>query len=388
MRRMQRKQEKAMKTYETVQAEPQRFEAFTQMLEGEKYSDIQTAHVEGETQEDRLTRAIIERSADAGVDPYLVMSLLKAENGKNGKFFGVKMGEAVDNFEAQLDWAIKIIQHRERSFEQSGAGQLEKGGHYSEEFLIYFSETYSPPPNNPNHFGNLYENYALYSDFKPMDKEKLDKKRKKVREKTPRKKPKGSPDDRRFSIEDVIPDEAYCARVKSYLVQFQGGERVVEAAKLLADPDHDYYKKGPWNTASTCWNWANKVYSVAGFRLYTRGQRKEIFKYSHPEKVLGQYATRGQLEQLQPGDWVYLHVYPVTGGGGDMGDHSLIFLGWEDKENLVAIFADEPKLKDTPHARISTRRLAASGETPVGKSGGKNYYPLIKRGSPGKKCGY
>ncbi len=380
MRQMERKREKALEVYETVQSEPEQFAAFTDMLGNGKYDAIDTSHIEGATQKERLTREIIERSADAGIDPYLVMSLLKAENGDNGKHFGV-LKDNTYNFEAQLDWALKIIGMRERGFD----GEVYRKGHYSEEFLAYFSESYAPSAENPNHFRNLYENYALYAGFTPMTPEELAPMKEKARETAPQKQIEADPDNGKYTIETVIPDEAYRTQVQTHLASFSGGERVAEAARILADKSHALYKKGQWNSGKHCWDWVNKAYTVAGYHWYQRGQKKEHYHYKHPSKQLGEYARREALYDLQPGDWLYLHVAAINKEwGGRAGDHSVIFLRWKNKANLVAEFADAPK--SGKPAKITTRRLA--GDDRVGRSHGKKYYPVIYRNSPGETSSY
>lgn len=383
MNHLERKREKAAKAYDTVQAKPERFSGFTTILGNGKYDYIDTSHVEGATQEQRLTREIIERSADAGVDPYLVMSLLMAENGDNGKHFGVLM-EGADNFEAQLDWALKIIVQNERAFTQSG-GKVEKNGHYSEEFLAYFSENYSPSSENPNHFNNLYQNYARFADFTPAKPEELAAARAEAKKKPAPRQIDISPDNGKYNAEIVIPDEAYRQELLTHLSKFNGGERVAEAARILADKGHPLYKKGPWNTGKHCWDWVNKAYTLAGFHWYQRGQTVQHYNYPHPDKQLGEYARRQELYKLQPGDWLYLNVSSVNKKwGAKAGDHSVIFLRWVDKENLVAEFADNPTANG--HAKISTRRLA--GDDKVGRHGLNSYYPVIYRSSPGVNSTY
>jgi len=139
-----------------------RFKSFMRMVDNKKYADIPTDHIEkGETQAEKLLYRVIEASANAGVDPYLTMSLLKAENGDNGRFFGVMKGEA-EGFEAQLDWAIKLIQEYETRYQGLGKKVREESGRYTVGFLAYFSEIYSPKEENPHHFKNLYENYFSY----------------------------------------------------------------------------------------------------------------------------------------------------------------------------------------------------------------------------------
>lgn len=379
MDQLERKREKAAKSYDTVQAEPERFSGFATMLENGKYDRIDTSHVEGPTQKDRLTREIIERSADAGVDPYLVMSLLMAENGDNGRHFGVLM-EGTENFEAQLDWALKIVVQNEQAFKQSG-GKVEKNGHYSEEFLAYFSENYAPRTENPHHFDNLYQNYALFANFKPASPGDLAAARTEAQKKSPPRQIDASPNNGKYSAEIVIPDEAYRQELLTHLARFSDGERVAEAGRILADKHHPLYKKGQWNTGKHCWDWVNKVYTLAGFHWYQRGQTIQHYNYPHADKQLGEYARREDLYKLKPGDWLYLNVSSVNKNwGAKHGDHSVIFLGWKNKQNLVAEFAGNPKANG--HATIDTRRLA--GDDKVGRDGLHSYYPVVYRTSPGQ----
>jgi|GEM_PF-2456489 len=150
----------AMGAYEN-RNDPQ-FKSFMRMVRGNHYEDIPTDHIEkGETQAEKLLYRVIEASANAGVDPHLTMSLLKAENGDNGRFFGVMKGEA-EGFEAQLDWAIKLIQEYESRYVALGKQARDGNGRYTVGFLAYFSEIYSPKEGNPHHFKNLCKNYFAY----------------------------------------------------------------------------------------------------------------------------------------------------------------------------------------------------------------------------------
>lgn len=155
--------EKVMKQYDKVvrRKDKPRFKAFYRMLHDPKYDDIPIDPLEeGETLEDKLVHRIFEVSASSGVDPYLTMSLLKAENGDGEQFFGIKIPEVI-GFEGQLDWAVKTIKKYELAFKSFFEGGPCRAGHYSVEFLAYFSERYSPL-EQPDHFDNVYKNYFKY----------------------------------------------------------------------------------------------------------------------------------------------------------------------------------------------------------------------------------
>lgn len=162
---LKEKQKTAMQAYE--KRKDPNFNAFMEMVGSPRYADVPTSHIkQGDNQGEKLLYRVIEASANAGIDPYLTMSLLKAENGTKGRFFGVLKEEA-NGFEAQLDWALKLIQEYEVRYPQPGVSNggtaRDANGRYTVDFLAYFSEIYSPSQaNNPYHFNNLCSNYFSY----------------------------------------------------------------------------------------------------------------------------------------------------------------------------------------------------------------------------------
>jgi len=89
-----------------------------------------------------------------------------------------------------------------------------------------------------------------------------------------------------------------------------------------------------------CWNWAEKVYWLAGFPF--KGGNKVIFS------TVGQYegrdcgdqcAKEDQLSKIEPGDWLFINNKNES---DKHGNHSVIFLGWVDEKNQIAEIAACP----------------------------------------------
>ncbi|MFA6528200.1 MAG: M23 family metallopeptidase [Candidatus Gracilibacteria bacterium] len=148
-------------SFEQAKGDP-KFSSFFDMLGDKKYRSVDVDKNEkGKNHAEKLAFHVFEVSADNGVDPYLTMSLLKAENGNNERFFGV-MAEGCEGFEMQLEMAIRMIRTHEMSYKDVSSKEPSINGVYTVDFLAYFSEIYSPSAINSNHFNNLYKNYFSY----------------------------------------------------------------------------------------------------------------------------------------------------------------------------------------------------------------------------------
>lgn len=90
-----------------------------------------------------------------------------------------------------------------------------------------------------------------------------------------------------------------------------------------------------------CWDWVDKVYRIAGF---PKGKREELFS-SVPDYTgynCGKHHASQEYvkKTLKPGDWLFINnrntiwTHPLRNMGS--GNHSVIFLGWADKSNLIA----------------------------------------------------
>ena len=133
------------------------FTSLLNTLGNEKYKDVNEVY--GSPEE--IAHHIMEASAENDIDPSLTMSLLQAENGNDGRFFGVMAG-GCKGFEMQLEMAIRTIKSSEATYEDVSGKKAEKNGVYTVEFIAFFSEIYSPSEGNPNQFNNLYKNYFKY----------------------------------------------------------------------------------------------------------------------------------------------------------------------------------------------------------------------------------
>ncbi len=109
------------------------------------------------------------------------------------------------------------------------------------------------------------------------------------------------------------------------------GQKIVLAAKSLAGKENF--------RGAHCWDWADKVYKAAGFT------HREVFRnlgysgrYGCPrDHCPSVQDLRGG--RLQPGDWIFLNNQNSSDAKGN---HSGIFLGWEDESTGLASIASCP----------------------------------------------
>lgn len=95
---------------------------------------------------------------------------------------------------------------------------------------------------------------------------------------------------------------------------------------------------------SSCWDWIAEVFKRSG--LWPSGKKfYEVFWYpfrgsqyvsSAPSKFLH---SEEYCKVVKPGDWIYIHN---RNRFDSKGNHSVIFLGWEDQDCRKAKVASSP----------------------------------------------
>jgi hypothetical protein len=116
------------------------------------------------------------------------------------------------------------------------------------------------------------------------------------------------------------------------------GRKVLEAVQTALDEGL---------TAANCWDGADKVYQLAGFDLRERGNKIFIGGKGKAEGELRdqipdeQLVEENSLHRLRAGDHLYVHNGNQHDKVGDYetGDHSVVFLDWENKEERIARIA-------------------------------------------------
>ncbi|MBU1017534.1 hypothetical protein KKA33_00725 [Patescibacteria group bacterium] len=105
-------------------------------------------------------------------------------------------------------------------------------------------------------------------------------------------------------------------------------EKMLIGPRILRAVDEAIEKRV---TGIHCWDWADKVYKMAGIT-----ERKTIFdSVDNFDKNTNKQACaqKEQLDNIEPGDWLFINN---NNPHDPKGNHSVIFLGWADKENLIA----------------------------------------------------
>ncbi|MBU1935185.1 hypothetical protein KKF04_03965, partial [Patescibacteria group bacterium] len=339
---MREKRQQALAEFEQNKLE-ERFNGFYEMLEDERYSEISLAHIDyGENNIDKLTYLIFDESINANVDPYLVMALLKTENGQEGKFFGVMIEEAF-NFEGQLDWAIKLIQKHELGYQiYSGAEPRNMEGIYTIEFLAYFSERYSPSSLNPNHFNNLHRIYYSYRDAPLPENVAELRNRGRMQAK----------ENKEYDFEATQLTDEQIAYINEHIEGLPPNERTIMVARILADPEYNLYM-GTDTVAGHCGKWVGWVYSLAGVDKNTI-YRDMSYRKGHENARCGDiHASEEQMDDMQPGDWLWINRPSGI-------NHSVLFLGWNGAlGDRMAITANLRRGKTIP-ADVTTFSLKES----------------------------
>jgi len=153
LERMQKQAADTVAEFEKSKDSP-RFTQFMAMLDNDKYKRISD-------DPQVIAKMIVETSANYGVDPYLVMSLLKLEDGNSGQFFGIAEEGAV-GFGIQLELMLRDIREHEVSYKALSGDRALRGGKYSAAFLAYFSKLYSPGAAAADRFDPLHRSYFQY----------------------------------------------------------------------------------------------------------------------------------------------------------------------------------------------------------------------------------
>lgn len=87
-----------------------------------------------------------------------------------------------------------------------------------------------------------------------------------------------------------------------------------------------------------CWDWVDKVYDQAGAKRGTVAYKHSKYNNSNFDKNNpGKCENPPQVKTIQPGDWIFIYN---KNGIDKYDDHSVLFLDWEDKTNLIAKVAN------------------------------------------------
>ncbi|MBI5754398.1 hypothetical protein HZA40_04615 [Candidatus Peregrinibacteria bacterium] len=111
------------------------------------------------------------------------------------------------------------------------------------------------------------------------------------------------------------------------------GKKAAEKAIAVAEARDNLGLGG----ASCCFDWVSKIYHEVGA---TRRQYFDSLSQYGGKDCGEAHAGPEQYAGLRPGDHIFYNVFHQLGQAVDSrGNHSAIFLGWEDKDNLVARLA-------------------------------------------------
>jgi hypothetical protein len=105
--------------------------------------------------------------------------------------------------------------------------------------------------------------------------------------------------------------------------------RIVQAAMRLLES----HRPG-----QHCWNWVEQVYNTAGAKRGAVAYRHKKYKQKTFDKSNpGAHENPREAKNLQPGDWIFVYN---KNGIDTYDDHSVLFLRWKDKENMIAEVAN------------------------------------------------
>ncbi|MBN2096181.1 hypothetical protein JW752_02155 [Candidatus Peregrinibacteria bacterium] len=152
-----------------------------------------------------------------------------------------------------------------------------------------------------------------------------------------------------ISFEDYIKknktDIAFVVPIDTAGQTLKGREVLAGPQRILKAVDEFIEKK---IVGKNCWDWVDKVYRRAGF-----SPKKRLIIYnSDTTKYEGsdckdEHAGPELLARLSPGDHLYINNKNAQDA---YGNHSVIFLGWADRDNLIARTASSPG--NGTHGRI------------------------------------
>ena len=87
-----------------------------------------------------------------------------------------------------------------------------------------------------------------------------------------------------------------------------------------------------------CWDWAEKVYVMAGLSVPSKKNVVYSSVGTYKGRSCGNHcASDALLDSLQPGDWIFINNKNKR---DPEGNHSVLFMGWEDREKRIAKGAD------------------------------------------------
>jgi len=144
-----------------------------------------------------------------------------------------------------------------------------------------------------------------------------------------------------ISFEDYIKkyktDIAFVVPIDTAGQTFKGREVLAGPQRILKAVDEFIEKK---IVGKNCWDWVDKVYRRAGFSL----KKRRIIYNSDTTKYEGndckdEHAGPELLARLSPGDHLYINNKNAEDA---YGNHSVIFLNWVDRDNLIARTASSP----------------------------------------------
>lgn len=118
---------------------------------------------------------------------------------------------------------------------------------------------------------------------------------------------------------DVIKDIDSAGIVQRFIKAAEG--RALAPARKILEQGRKMALQDSTILPGTCWTYANAIFKRAG---YAKSKQ-----YVYKSKKRGPYAD---TDLIQPGDWLYFinHSYHNI-------DHSVIFVGWLDKENKLGL---------------------------------------------------
>lgn len=112
-----------------------------------------------------------------------------------------------------------------------------------------------------------------------------------------------------------------------------------------------------------CWDWINKVYKSLGAKAKKLYQNLNYSgKDCGENHVKEEDLVNGSNLSLREGDWLYINN---KNKWDSHGNHSVIFLGWADKENLIAKTASCPGAGRV--GRIEKRNLKTNPVTHISR---------------------
>ncbi|MBA4336843.1 hypothetical protein C0416_03655 [bacterium] len=145
------------------------------------------------------------------------------------------------------------------------------------------------------------------------------------------------------------------------------GERVAAVAKWITEKGNNIYAKH-------CGNWVDRVYAIAGVKGrkdlyrnldYAKVNGKLVGKNAEDPQMAkklidareGKHAIKERLDLvdgLQTGTWLWIN----NRNSGDIaGNHSVVFIGWENKQERIALCANWLNPKNQKISKINFNKV-------------------------------